>query len=147
MTDGRSRSLGVKPALIGAASCLALLGIAAQVGNFRLARVETVQIYVTAVDADQSSLGYANSAGGPVLGTYDVSALSVWADGAHGQWQMVGRRVAGGTPTCIPPGSYGAKVELTLSRAVMGSGDVLDHVAKLRCLEPPSEQSISPLRG
>ena len=147
MTDQPSRSFGVKPALVGAALCLALLGVAAQIGHVRLARVESVEVYVTAVDADRSSIGYATSHGGPVLGTYDLTALSAWADGAHGPWEMVGAGVEGGTPTCIPPGSYGAKVELTLSRAVMGGGDVIDRVAKLRCLEPPSEESIRQLQG
>jgi len=125
-------------AFVGVAATMVVLGLIAATFDLRVARVKTVDVYVTAVDADQTSIGYATSAKGDVLGTYDLRRLDVWADGEHGDWIPVGSDVEHGHPSCIPPGSYGAKVRLTLVRTVLGSARVIDHVARLRCLSPAS---------
>ena len=123
-------------ALIGVAATVFALALIAAVFDVHVARVKTIDVYVTAVDADRTSIGYANSVMGDTLGTYDLRGLTLWADGVNGAWIPVGPGVEHGRPTCIPPGSYGAKVRLTLVTAMTGGRDVIDHVARLRCLSP-----------
>lgn len=115
------------------------LGAGAFAAGFRIFRLRTVDVYVTAVNAGQSDIGYARSPNGPAVGTYDLRGLTQWADGTHAAWQPVGPDIQGGTPTCIPEGSYGAHVQLQLLTAVAGIGrrDV-GHVMRLRCLSAPS---------
>ena len=131
-----SRRAAVVAALVGVAATVVALTFVATIFDLHVARVKTVDVYVTAVDADQTSIGYTNSANGDVLGTYDLRGLDVWADGERGSWMPVGSDVENGRPTCIPPGSYGAKVRLTLVKTMLGSRSVVDHVARLRCLSP-----------
>src|SRR3954469_15452695 len=132
----QSRRAAVVAALVGVVATVIALTLVATIFDLHVARVKTVDVYVTAVDADQTSIGYTNSANGDVLGTYDLRGLDVWADGDRGSWIPVGSDVENGRPTCIPPGSYGARVRLTLVRALLGSGSVVNHVARLRCLSP-----------
>jgi hypothetical protein len=88
--------------------------------GFRVSRLRTVDVYVTAVKAGQSDIGYVRSPAGPAVGTYELRALTEWADGAHARWPLVGRGAEGGRPTCIREGSYGAHVELHVLTAVAG---------------------------
>ena len=122
--------------LVSVAATVVVLALVAAIFDLHVARVKTVDVYVTAVDADQTSIGYTNSANGDVLGTYDLRGLGEWADGEHGDWIPVGSDVENGRPSCIPPGSYGAEVRLTLVTGTLGGGSVIDHVARLRCLSP-----------
>jgi hypothetical protein len=141
--QGRSRRSLVAAAALGGAATLLILAIVGRVGGYHLARVETTDVYVTAVNAGQDDIGYTTSADGDVLGTYDLRGLEAWADGEDGQWIPVGADVVGGRPSCIPPGSYGARVRLTVVRSAFGSGADINHVTRLRCLQPPTSRAAS----